>query len=193
MPLDVTKGIEQSSIGNLNSARLDTIIVGLGNPILGDDGIGWRIAEEVNYKLKNLPDNINWLPFQNGIDVVCISSGGLSLMEQLIGYRNAVIIDAIDNHQHPVGFVSCFPLEEIEEPFTGHTSAIHDTSLKTAIALGKTLGAKLPDNIMIVAVQASIEYIFSERLSEAVEEAIDSAIELVFGILQRWSGNSKAE
>ncbi len=25
-----------------------TLIVGLGNPILGDDGVGWRIAEEVS-------------------------------------------------------------------------------------------------------------------------------------------------
>ena len=34
---------------------MKTLIVGLGNPILGDDGIGWKVAEEV---CKNLPKDM---------------------------------------------------------------------------------------------------------------------------------------
>ena len=47
------------------------LIVGLGNPILGDDGVGWHVAECIQQLLPQ-------------IEVFCLSLGGLSLMEYLI-------------------------------------------------------------------------------------------------------------
>ena len=38
------------------------LVVGLGNPILGDDGVGWRVAEEVKRQLPS--------PFQREGDYV---------------------------------------------------------------------------------------------------------------------------
>ena len=46
---------------------MKTLIVGLGNPILGDDGVGWRVAEEVK---KQLPPDAQ-------VDVICLSLGVL--------------------------------------------------------------------------------------------------------------------
>ena len=31
---------------------MKTIVIGLGNPILGDDGIGWRVVEQVQKEIK---------------------------------------------------------------------------------------------------------------------------------------------
>ncbi len=62
---------------------MKTIVVGLGNPLLGDDGVGWKVAEEVNQQLGE--DS----PFA----VECFSLSGLSLMEQLIGYERVILIE----------------------------------------------------------------------------------------------------
>jgi hydrogenase maturation protease len=53
--------------------NLKTLVVGLGNPILGDDGVGWKVAEELQ-KSGILPSDV---------DVICLALGGISLMEDL--------------------------------------------------------------------------------------------------------------
>ena len=67
----------------------DVLIVGLGNPILGDDGIGWRVAEAVEDALLEKPAS------GQNVRVASYALGGLSLMEHLIGYDKAIIIDAV--------------------------------------------------------------------------------------------------
>jgi hydrogenase maturation protease len=57
-----------------------TIVIGLGNPILGDDGVGWQIAQQVEQQSDFPPD----------VEVDCLALGGISLMERLIGYQKAI-------------------------------------------------------------------------------------------------------
>ncbi|HMZ07522.1 MAG TPA: hydrogenase maturation protease, partial [Anaerolineales bacterium] len=64
---------------------MKTLIVGLGNPILGDDGVGWKVVEEIK---KQTPSS------QGDVDVICLSLGGLALMEHLIGYQRAILVDS---------------------------------------------------------------------------------------------------
>ena len=61
------------------------MVIGLGNPILGDDGVGWRVAEEIARNTINQPD----------VEVDCASLGGLSLMERLTGYERVILVDSI--------------------------------------------------------------------------------------------------
>jgi hydrogenase maturation protease len=160
-------------------ARPTILIVGLGNPILGDDGIGWRVAERMQKRLEieaaSLPD----------LEVDCLALGGLSLMERLVGYQSAVIIDAIYTHQSPPGTVSCFPLEALPDQAAGHTTSAHDTSLLTAIALGRSMGALLPDKITIVAVEAKQVYDFSEELTAELAAAIPLAEQTVLDLVHQ--------
>ena len=73
-------------------SAMKIIVVGLGNPILGDDGVGWKVAEEFA--------NID--PFKSrSIDVDYLSVGGLTLMEHMVGYQHAILIDAIQTGKHP--------------------------------------------------------------------------------------------
>lgn len=161
------------------SAQPKTLIVGLGNPILGDDAIGWRVAERVQARLASesaaLPN----------LEVDYLALGGLSLMERLVGYQQAIIIDAITTHQSPPGAVTCFPLEALPDRSAGHTTAAHDTSLKTALALGRSMGASLPETIIIVAVEAEQVHDFSEQLSPEIAAAIPQAEQLVLNLIQK--------
>ena len=155
-------------------SRAQTIIIGLGNPILGDDGVGWRVVQAVAACLAGA---------EPAVDVDWLSVGGLSLMERLTGYQRTIIVDSIQTEGGTVGEVTVVPLETVPDRAAGHTTAIHDASLQTALALGRQMGAALPETIMVVAVEAQRVFDFSEALSPAVAAAIPRATEAVLALL----------
>ncbi len=152
------------------------LVLGLGNPILGDDGVGWRIAAEVRSALH---DN------RGEIEIDCASLGGLSLMERVLGYERVVLIDAIETGANPVGYVNMFPLEALADPAPGHTSSAHDTSLATALRTAEAMGQATPGRIDIVAIETKQNYEFSEVLTPLVEAAVPLATRMVVEALSR--------
>ena len=148
-----------------------TLVVGLGNPILGDDGVGWRVAEQVRERLDD-PD----------VEVLCLSLGGLALMEHLAGYRRAIIVDAMTTGVEP-GSLHSLSAREMDEPGVRHTSSAHDLSLSSALAFGREMGLDLPWDIRVVGVEARPEFEFGERLGEAVGKAVPLAVEAVLDAL----------
>ncbi|HLO16770.1 MAG TPA: hydrogenase maturation protease [Anaerolineales bacterium] len=164
---------------------MKTIVIGLGNPILGDDGVGWKVAEEVK---KQLTSPLRPSPIGRGdggegyIDVEFLSLGGLSLMEHLIGYERAILIDAIAVEQEP-GSVFVSKLSELPDYSAFHTTSVHDTSLQNALKLGKAMGASLPEDVTVVGITTSRIYDFSEQLSPVVAEAATKAAKIVITLL----------
>jgi hydrogenase maturation protease len=174
-----------------------TLVVGLGNPILGDDGVGWRVAEEVQrliadgrfaWQMANgdAPSAIGHQP--SAIEVDCFALGGLSLMERMLGYQRVILIDAITTGKQPVGSVSRFPLDALPDLAAGHSSSAHDTSLKTALRLGHSMGAQLPEDVTVVAIEAQSLYDFSEELTPPVAAAVPLAVEAVMSLLHTHKG-----
>lgn len=139
------------------------LVLGLGNPILGDDGVGWKVAEEVRSALGERAE---------GIEIDCASLGGLSLMERMLGYSRVILIDAMETGGNPVGYVSMFPLAAIRNPMAGHSSSAHDASLMTALQTAQTLGQVTPQRVDIVAIETKLSYDFSEELTPPVEAAV---------------------
>ena len=152
-----------------------TTVIGLGNPILGDDGFGWVVAEQVRLQIGQ---------FERDIDVECLSLGGLSLMEHLIGYDRAILIDAMHLGESPQATLYCLPLEDLPDYSAGHTASSHDTTLPNAIKLGRSLKAHLPESITVVGVETQIDYEFSDKLSQPIAEAVPAAVRRVLEILE---------
>jgi hydrogenase maturation protease len=155
-----------------------TIIVGLGNPILGDDGVGWRVAEIVESQLLKQPATAP------KVVVECLSLGGLSLMENLIGYRRAILIDAISLRLDPPGTVNVRSLDELPDYACGHLTSTHDTSLQTALNLGRSMGAILPDQVIVVGIESQQVYDFSEELTPLVAAAVPEAVMKVLDLIK---------
>lgn len=153
-----------------------TLVLGLGNPILGDDGIGWRVVETLKITLET---SLASLP----VETDCLSVGGLSLMERMIDYDRVILVDAISTGNHPVGFVSLSRLEQIPNPAQGHLSSAHDTTLHNALAAGRKMGLHLPKEIWVVSIETLTTYEFSEQLSLPVLTAIPEAVNTILSIL----------
>jgi hydrogenase maturation protease len=160
-----------------------TLVIGLGNPILGDDGIGWVVAREVESSLGESA--------KRNVEVDCLALGGLSLMERLVGYRRVILIDSLNTGQRPQGSVVTFTLGDLADLTYGHTSAAHDASLKTALDLGRKLDAILPadKDVHVVAIEAQHIYDFKEELSPVIAAAKPVAVQLVLDLLKKINGN----
>lgn len=153
---------------------MKTLVVGLGNPILGDDGVGWKVAEEVRAQLSEAGLDV---------DVECLSLGGISLMEHLIGYSRVILVDSFALDE-PIGSILILKLDDLPNYSAYHTTSPHDTSLQTAIALGKTMGARLPDDVMVVGIATKRIHEFSEELSPPVSEAVPLAGKFVMDLIK---------
>ncbi len=147
-----------------------TLVVGLGNPILGDDGVGWRVAEGLRPALAG-----------RDVDVACLSLGGLALVEHLAGYRRAIIVDAMTTGAAP-GTLHDVPAADLAG--ARHTASAHDLGLTAALDLGRTLGLELPEEIRVVGVEALPDFAFRETLSTPVAEAISGATARVLALLE---------
>lgn len=147
---------------------IKTLILGLGNPLLGDDGVGWRVAEAAQ---KQITDAMIEIDFHAG--------GGLALMERLVGYARAIIVDALNTGNAPPGTVRSLRLEDLPSHVVSHLASAHETDLKTALQVGRQMGAALPTEILIVGIESQQVYDFSETLSPAVAAAVPRAVQLV--------------
>jgi hydrogenase maturation protease len=156
-----------------------TIVVGLGNPVLGDDGVGWRVADEVERRLETGRNGSR----RADVLVERLGVGGIRLMEVISDHAVAILIDAAEFAGRPPGEIRSCSLEELEFHAGGHLDSIHDASLATALDLGRQMGATIPSRIEVVTVQARATDEFSEELSPEVEAAIPAAADAVMRIL----------
>jgi hydrogenase maturation protease len=153
-----------------------TLVIGLGNPILGDDGVGLVVAREVESCLDTSEQNV---------EVDYLTLGGLSLMERMIGYQRVILIDSLNTGQRPQGSVINFSLEDLVDLTYGHSATAHDVTLKTALIMGRKLGANLPadKDVHVVAIEAQHVYDFKEELSPEIAAAKPTAIQQVLDLI----------
>lgn len=158
--------------------KMKTLVLGLGNPLLGDDSVGWVVAEKIGQQIKLEAKG------EPAVEVDCLAVGGLSLMERLIGYDRAVLIDAISTHQNPPGTVSTFSFDHLPNLAAEHMTSAHDTNLQTALQVGRTLGAQLPADIQVVCIETNRIYDFTEELTPPVAKAVPQAVLVIMDLLK---------
>ena len=145
---------------------MKTLILGLGNPILSDDGVGIKVAQQIREEIKD-PQ----------ITVTESSEAGLNLLDLIIGYDQVIIIDAIQTRGGKAGQV--YRLEPENFSFARHLSSSHQVNLISALELGKMLNLAMPQRTTIFAVEAKDVINFSEKCTPEVERAIPEVVKMV--------------
>ena len=145
---------------------MKTLVLGLGNPILSDDGVGIRVAQEVGKELED-PQ----------ITIAETSEAGLSLLDSIVGYDKVIIIDAIQTREGNAGQVYRMGIEDFS--FSKRFSSPHQINLVTALELGKMLDLTMPQKITIFAVEAKDITNFSEKCTPDVDRAIPVVVKMV--------------
>ncbi len=136
---------------------MKTLVLGLGNTILTDDGVGIRVAQKIKEKCKN-------------VDVSEASAAGFRIIDEIIGYDKLILIDSIKTGKAEPGKLHKFTFEEFKK--TRNHAQPHDISLFEAFEIIKQHGDKLPSEIEIYAVEVTDTSTLSETCTMEVEEAI---------------------
>jgi hydrogenase maturation protease len=152
---------------------MKTLILGLGNPLVSDDSVGLRVAAELRKLLAGRPE----------VTVAEDYWGGLRLMEQMVGYERAIVIDAI---QTGAAAGTLHHLGPGDIP-TQRSASSHDMNLPTALVFGRQAGLDLPEdrNILLVGIEAEDILNFGEACTPAVAAAVPRAVADVLAALDR--------
>jgi len=142
------------------------LILGLGNPLRCDDGVGNKVAQVLG---KEVDDS--------EITVMETNAVGLGLLDLLKGYQRAIIIDAIQTREGKPGQVHRLSLQDLGT--LHYPSTTHDVDLATAVELGTKLGLALPREITIFAIEVADIITFSEECTPQIERAIPQVVKLV--------------
>jgi hydrogenase maturation protease len=144
-----------------------TVIIGMGNPLLRDDGVGIRAVRTLERVMGTRRD----------VDLLELYTGGMRLMEEMEGYERALVVDAMVTGRHAPGTVVAFsPADFIT---TRRTNSTHDTDFRVSLEMARFLGLPVPDDIRFWGVEAGDVDSFSEELSEPVDAAIPRVMECI--------------
>ena len=153
---------------------MKTLILGLGNPILTDDGVGVYVVRAVAAQWSG-----------EGVDFQEASVGGLRLLEVLAGYDRLILVDAIQTPDGAPGEISRLRSDDLRASL--HAGSTHDLSFQGALAWGRWIGMTLPpdDAITIIAVEVEDILTFGEKLTSAIAAALPRAIAAVLAEIGR--------
>ncbi len=143
---------------------INTLIAGVGSILMGDDGIGVRVIEELEKEI--LPENVR---LHSG-DV-----SGLDLLKVFPGFDSIVIIDAADMGEE-AGSIKVLNFDSIKKAQFNDQFSTHGMALLETLTLAEKLD--LAENIKIVGVQP-VSTDFSLELSDIIKEKIPEIIEVV--------------
>ncbi len=154
---------------------MKTLLLGMGNPILCDDAVGVRLAQDFKAKLAHIPE----------LDVIedC-AVGGLNLLDLFAGYDRVIILDSLWTAGVPGAWCS-FTASALSE--TIHLTNIHDANFATALALGRSLGMALPEpaNIYIFGVEVKENRSFSESMTPELEASYPGYSAAIFSAVEK--------
>lgn len=152
---------------------LKTLVLGMGNTILSDDGVGVYVVREVAERLE-----------QGDVDFGEASVGGMRILDVIGGYERVIMVDAIQTRGGRAGEV--YRLTPQDFTLSLHAGSSHDLSLPGALALGRGMGLTLPsdDDFVIIAIEVEDILNFGETCTCAVQEAMPRAVTMVLDELR---------
>lgn len=133
------------------------LVLGLGNDLLADDGIGHLAVAALEPRLAGRAD------------VAATALHGLALLDLLTGYDAAVVLDAACTGSRPVGEVHEIDpasLARIESP------SPHFAGFPEMLDLATRLGLHFPRRLRIVAVEVLDPFTIGGAMTPAVRAAL---------------------
>jgi hydrogenase maturation protease len=149
-----------------------TTVIGLGNPLMGDDGVGLQALARLREDWL-LPD-----------DVALVDGGtwGISLLPDIEDADRLLLLDAVDRGMPP-GTEAVLGRDEIPRALALKVSP-HQVDLREVIALAELRGT-LPAEVVLVGLQPE-RVVFGDGLSPRVEGALDKLVDTAVCQLELW-------
>jgi len=141
------------------------LVLGLGNILLKDEGIGVYAA--LKLKEKTLPDNV---------EVIDAGTASLDIILSIKNVEKLIIIDALKSAKVP-GTIYRLRLDDLESRIGSSALSLHQLSVVEALSIAKKKG-DLPKDIVIIGVEPErIDYELG--LSPSLEKKLPDIVDIV--------------
>ena len=146
---------------------MKTLVLGIGNDILGDDGVGIYIARALARRVS-----------ATDVKVQETGAAGLSLLELIKGYERLIIADAILTDNTEVGKIHRLTLKDLAK--TNNSITPHDAALVTTLEIGNSLfPGEMPREVVVYGVQTANVEQFSGKMTPAVKGVVQEVVRLI--------------
>jgi hydrogenase maturation protease len=164
-PAGLTHQVLFRNILNILSLK-SVLVLGIGNDILQDDGIGIRLVDDL--RKRHFPDHIHFKT---------TTLGGLEILEIIREFDRVVILDAIKTDGGVPGQVYSVTPDDFRE--TLHLSNLHDIHFLTSLELAKKVGIQIPEEIRILAVEILEDMEFGTELTPELKQRYPEVLEII--------------
>jgi len=157
---------------------MNTLVLGLGNTLLGDEGIGVHVIENMQKEYSDL----------NGVTFLDGGTLSFTLASYIEEADNLIIIDAAQLNSSP-GDISVYEGEEMDQFVSSNRNkSVHEVNINDILALAH-LTDQLPERRALIGIQP--QFIdWSDSLSPPVAGAIPAVSKITHELITRW-GNEK--
>lgn len=146
-------------------------VLGIGNPLVEDEGLGVRVAEEL-LRLFDFPPNVT---------VMDAGTLGMSMLGVIRASDYVLVVDAVDGTGHPPGTVVLMAAEDLADNQVLHS--LHDMRFVDVLQAAALTGSEPESDF--VGVQVADMTVARVTLTPAVEAAVPEAIAAVITLLGR--------
>lgn len=149
------------------------LVLGLGNEILKDDGVGIVALRKVRERLgsKGLP-----------VEFIETNEMGLSLLDFLEGYEHAIIVDSILTGKREPGAIMTFDRSTFDNPAACNP---HHMGLDEILDLAEKVQIKVPKTFDVVAIEVEDPYSFGEELTPKVKRALPKVVTKIERLIKK--------
>ena len=146
--------------------KKDTVVIGLGNTLMADEGIGCAVVADFLSRKEDFP----------GVEFVDAGTGGMNLLHIISGRKKAVIIDcAVMGAEQ--GTIKRFTPEEAKSIKQLSHYSLHEADVLQIIEMSRQLG-ECPETIVIFGIEPwSVEH--GRELSEALSRRLSEYIKTI--------------
>jgi hydrogenase maturation protease len=154
------------------AVRAGTVVLGLGNPIMADDGFGLAVLAHLE-RCWDLPP---------GVQLVDGGTWGLTLLPLIEDATHVLVLDAIDAGAEPGALVR-IECDELPSAYSVRTSP-HQVDLSDVLAILRLRGT-MPSHMTAIGAQpARVD--LDTALSPALEQVVEEAGRLAVAELEAW-------
>lgn len=149
------------------------LVIGLGNTLLSDDGVGVHVVNQLNCEA----DHSAGVTLRDGGTI------GLALLPQIEDAGSLIMVDAAEIAEEP-GTVRVFEGAAMDRQLSGPKRTAHEVAASDLLSAAALNGCR-PERRALVAIQpASI--CWGLEPTEAVRNGISAACEAVNSLIERW-------
>ncbi|MHC4084812.1 MAG: hydrogenase maturation protease [Planctomycetota bacterium] len=150
--------------------RLPILVLGIGNILLRDEGVGVRVIEQM--QKMHLPDDV---------ELVDGGTAGADLLDVLAERKKVIVIDAVQADCEP-GTVIRFSADDLTQPDRVGIS-LHELGLGGALKMTKQLGCE-PKEVVVFGIKP-LDISCGLELSEEITAAVPKVVELVLAEIKK--------